>query len=57
MFFSFFSDPNDVVAAGFGRSFSNPSVKDDISNVLKRTIVDDQIDVLGVSHSTYFLIN
>jgi hypothetical protein len=40
-------DPNDVVAAGFGRSFSNPSVTDDISNVLKRTIVDDQIDVLG----------
>lgn len=40
-------DPNDVVAAGFGRSFSNPSVADDISNVLKRTIVDDQIDVLG----------
>jgi hypothetical protein len=41
------SDPNDVVAAGFGRSFSNPTVTDDISNVLKRTIVDDQIDVLG----------
>jgi len=38
-------DPNDVVAAGFGgRSFST---EDDVSNILKRTIVDDQIDVLG----------
>merc|ERR1739846_207828 len=37
-------DPNNIISAGFGRSFST---EDDISNILKRTIVDDQIDVLG----------
>ena len=49
LIFHFYSDPNDVVASGFGsgRSFST---EDDISNILKRTIVDDQIDVLGVSN-------
>ena len=33
------------LAAGLGRSFSTD---DDISNLLKRTIVDDQVDILGV---------
>ena len=42
-----FSGTAGVIAAGFGggRSFST---SDDISNLLKRTIVDDQIDVLQV---------
>lgn len=35
------------IVAGLGRSFST---EDDISNLLRRTIIDDQIDVLGVSN-------
>ena len=35
---------NNIVAA-LGRSFSTD---DDIGNLLTRTIIDDQIDVLGV---------
>lgn len=35
----------DPFAAGLGRSISTD---DDISNLLKRTIVDDQVDILGV---------
>ena len=41
------------LAAGLGRSFSTD---DDISNLLKRTIVDDQVDILGVVPTFYVLL-
>ena len=41
-----FSDPAEALAGGFGRSFKT---NDDIGNLLRRTIVDDQVDILGVT--------
>ena len=42
------SDAQGVIAAGFGKKKRSISTPDDISNVLSRTIEDDQVDVLSV---------
>merc|ERR1712156_832909 len=40
------SNAQNVIAAGFGKKKRSISTPDDIGNILKRTIEDDQIDVL-----------
>ena len=44
----FFRNAQNVIAAGFGKKKRSISTPDDIGNILKRTIEDDQIDVLKV---------
>jgi len=45
---NFFRNAQNVIAAGFGKKKRSISTPDDIGNILKRTIEDDQIDVLKV---------